>query len=184
MVTAEGILDEVARALAVKIKAAVPELRAVTEGFPEANQTLLYPCVTIIATPGTHSHRQPAVLSKTAPVANKTKVKYVVGNHDWNLQVDLWCGNKNERSRLYRKIAEAFSQPPVLGLSLTLTGYHGIVCRYNLTDHRYEDSERASQTKEFRAILTVLADCDEVIEKEEFAIVTTEVTLETPDLIP
>jgi hypothetical protein len=179
-----SVTKEMTKRLAILLKAQMPALLDVIEDFPEPNEQLKYPCVSIMS--GSPTFRPQAPFERNVPEApsltnGSVKTKYVVGQYEWKLQLDLWCASKEQRHKLYEQFFNAFnSQWPTMGLSLTLSGYHDEICRYDLTGYKFDDSEAGSQRKEWRATMSVLADCEAVMERNEFVITRTQITLTTP----
>jgi hypothetical protein len=170
---------QVVKALGDYLKLKIPTLQQVLEQFPEANEQLKYPSVSIHATaPGIQPLSPPWILSKGTTVNHEATVKWVTGELSWRLQVDLWARNKFERSTLLDQIRNVFrSQFPVEGLSLPMADYHGVICRFDMETARFDDSEASAQRKEWRCICTVQANCFEILEKVEKIIETIGITL-------
>ena len=179
---AESVSIEVIRRLGVYLKASVTDLCQVLEDWPESNMDLKYPSLTIFsgATPKL-TPCAPWQLSDVAADGNNQAVnKYVIGQYDFSLQLDLWCSSKVSRHKLYEKMVLAFSGPFIdgtsdtTGIGLNLTDYHNIMCRYDLTGYKFDDSEAGSQRKEWRVKLDVLANCRAVVERQQYIIIETE----------
>lgn len=156
----------------------------VTHEFPSANQQLILPQMTISDT-GMADYEpvlNPYVLYQGALSSHKKDTQYVVGKYSFNLQIDLWCRNKEERNKYYQEFFKAInSQFPLnLGLSLNLTDYYNIVCRYNMTGFKKEDNEISSQTREWRVKINVTADCSAVLERSEYIMENLELHTEIP----
>lgn len=178
-----SVTKEVVKRLALYLKAQMTDLAQVLEDFPEANQALNYPCLSVMTGTPKHLPRAPQFVSSVAGTSPALTSKYVVGDYEWSLQLDLWCSSKEERHALYEKFYNAFnSQWPTMGLSLTLSEYHGEICRYDLSDYKFDDSEAGSQRKEWRTKIVVLANCQAIKTHDEFAVITTELTTEVYDI--
>lgn len=178
-------LDEVIFRLAEEVRARVPEIKQVLEEWPNANQELQYPALSILsATNVQQTPCHPYLLEVgTIDAQNKSINKWIVGNFDWKLQLDVWCGNKPERNTMHEAISTKLfvgqfldSINEITGISLQLLNYHNILCRYDLVGYRFDDSEAGSQRQEWRIKMDVLAHCKQIVEKEEFQIVETEIT--------
>ena len=181
----ESVTKEVYARLAKHLDRGIPRLRNVIEGFPEANRKLKLPCISIDIQPTPYIPLQPYIWEQGGESDNKADIKYVVGEYEWPIQLDLWARTKEELHDLYEDFHVACnSQLPQVGLSLVLKEYHDIICSYTMTGMSFETNEVNAQRKEWRAIVTLEANCKAVIEKEEFIITEEpEVTLETPNEI-
>lgn len=179
-----SVTEEVVKRLAVFLKSAMPDLKQILEEFPEASENLDYPSISIFAGEPTHRPQAPVLVHQDDVVAPaKIKTKYIVGEYEWKFQIDLWASSKKQRHDLYQKFYDAFSNRwPIMGLSLTLSEYHDVICSYDITGYRFDDSEAGSQRKEWRAKIAVMANCDAIKARDEFAILQTEVTVETKDI--
>lgn len=184
--SADNLTKAVIEALGTHLKTSIPALEQVIYDFPAANIQLKYPSLSIISgNPQFLPECGPYILDQDDTGTNhKAKVRRVVGTYEFNLQLDFWCRDKVERNKIYDAFFQAFN-PEVdpMGLNLQLSRYHDIWCRFDQTGYRYEDSEISSQRGEWRVIVTLLAQCRAVLEKEEFIIETIENNLTTPDTI-
>lgn len=181
----ESVTKEVLEALGAFLDDAIPDLRQILYDFPESNRNLQYPSASIFVVGSELQNLHPYVFSQGSVSNSKADVKWVIGQYDWSIQLDLWERTKEERHDLYEKLILAFNQtPPNTGVHLPLENYHNVVCSYTITNYSIEDSEASSQRKEWRATVDIVANCKAVVEKSEFIIEESEVTLETPDEIP
>lgn len=174
----------VLESLGTYLKANMPSLSQVIYEFPAANVQLRYPSFSIIAGNPKFTPLSPFKLSQGETEEHQASVKWIVGAYDLNLQLDLWCRDKVERFSVYEEFFQAFNKDIVpMGLSLSLTNYHNVWCRYELNGYDLADSEMASQRAEWRARINVMANTRAVIQKTEFIIENTEINLTTPDKI-
>lgn len=159
----------------------MPLLEKVLLQFPEANDELQYPCISLTI-PGDMTLRSqfPEQFAQGDTAEHKAAVKYDVGDYSCDIQADLWCGSKQERHELYEELFRAFSaQLPIMGLTLPLTEYHGVLARYDLSVLSFpNDDESASQRKEWRGIVRILAQFQAIREQDEF-IITQEPVLQS-----
>ncbi len=152
------------RTLVSNFKANIAGITDVLEEFPNPNQDLNYPSISIITKGDVeHVNWMPSVFKKPDNVIdpNKADVVYIVGQYNFSLQVDLWTEYKPQRAEFFQKILDAFdkqfidSEQPT-GLSLVLDDYHGGIARYDQVGYNYLDNESESQRNEWRAIFDVL----------------------------
>jgi hypothetical protein len=170
--------------------ALIATVEQVLEEFPEANNELIYPALSIITqgTPEFSPELSPYLLEEIEEPEvgeHKAPAKYVVGSYDLTLQVDIWCGSKEERFTAYDQFFAALNkQFQPMGLSLQLVDYHNVWARYDLSGHTFDDSAAGSQRNEWRVKCNVLVHCRAVVEREEFIVTQPiETELETPNNI-
>jgi hypothetical protein len=130
----------------------------------------------------------PQQLSQGTTLNHKAVAKYEVGSYDFSLQIDIWCGSKEERFRIYDDFFKAINRDvEVMGLSLQLKTYHNIYARYDLTGFNFDDGEQTSQLAEWRAILSVSANCKAILDKTQPIItqpIETQTTIEDNAIEP
>lgn len=181
-------VTELVREYATHIRQSVPALAQVLEEWPVANQQLAYPSLTIFQGSPEFENLAPYELSRSEVESGLIKSLVVVGQYDLRLQLDLWCRNKKERDDVFESLFNALN-PEVLegrpmGKSLKLTNYYGIYARTEVIGHTFGDLEEGAQRQEWRVKLTVLGHVKAVREITNFAILTIENQLSTPDNIP
>lgn len=183
MLEVESISEEIIKKLGAHLESGMSSLSDVIYEFPSGNVQLSLPSLSVI-TLGTVDftpEMNPYIHEQAETEDHQADVQYVVGKYDIRLQLDLWCRNKEERNDLYQEFFTAFnSQFPKMGLALTLTDYYNVICRYDLTSFAKEDSEVASQTGEWRIKMEIIANCDAIIEKEEYIMESLESHTEIP----
>jgi hypothetical protein len=183
-VALESCVQAVIEALGVHLKAGMPSLEQVLYEFPAANLLLKYPSLSITIGEPQFMATDPYLLSSGDIVNNKALVKRIVGQYDFQLQLDLWCRSKPERFKMYEEFFSAFNAEIIpMGLSLQLSKYHGVWCRYDMIGYIPVEDEAASQRGEWRARINLLANTRAVREKSEFIIDTIENNLTTPNTI-
>lgn len=179
-----SVSKEIVKRLAAHMRAAMPDLAEVLEDWPETNYQLQMPSLSIMTGAPVHRPFAPTELSRVDSPDDPRKllIKTDVGDYEWRMQLDMWCGNKPERHALYEKFYRAFNSQliddsrEVAGLSLVLTDYHGITARYDLLSYDFDtDSEESTQRKEWRSKIVVLAHCRAIVERELFKTKTIEV---------
>jgi hypothetical protein len=176
----KAVLENLGRHL----KSKMPHLAQVIYEFPSANVQLRYPSISILAGNPQFTPLHPYLLTQGQTQNNKASVKRVVGAYDFELQLDLWCRDKFERFSMYEEFFQAFnSQIMPMGLSLKMSDYYDVWCRYDLIGYDLDDSEISSQRAEWRARINLLANTRAVIEKTEIVVETIENNLTTPNEI-
>lgn len=167
-------LKSIVRELGDYLKAEMPSLADVLEDFPSANEEMQLPALSIFSgQPKYASELAPYLFTAipTADVNHKAPVKLVVGQYDFEMQIDIWCGTKEERFKLYDEFFAAINKLQIpMGLSLVLVDYHNTVARYDISGHRFDDSEAGSQRAEWRVKVDLLATCKAIMERDEFII--------------
>lgn len=168
---ADNVTKALLEELGAYLKRAIPRLKSVSYEWPNPNVALQYPCATITATEPIFSNMMPQELSRGSTVNNKSLTRYEVGQYDFSVYIDLWCGNKEERFRLYDELFNAINlDVEVMGLSLPLQKYYGVFARYDLVGYDFNDGEEPAQRAEWRARLSVKATCKAILEKPQFII--------------
>lgn len=163
-------------AIKLHLQTTMPELQGFIDEFPEPNEKLKFPCVSISTNEPPFVACAPYIFTKDETVDNRANVRYVIGQRELKYQFDFWCGSKAERDRISRSFLESMSsQFPVMGVTLDLPDYFGSKARLDYEQQRFEDAEIGAQRREWRLIATVTGNCLEIIERVEHMIVTTEV---------
>lgn len=177
---------EVLETLGKQLQDNMPSLAKVIYAFPSANVSLQYPSISIILTRPEFLPIQREIFEQSDISDDfKSEVKYINGEYDLALQLDLWCRDKVERFALYEELMDALNPNSELkGLSLKLEKYHGVYCRYDMIDMLFSDNEGASQRAEWRLTVNVLANTRSIKAESEYMIDTIENNLTLPDTIP
>lgn len=178
----EDVAQEAVSSLRKYLEDLLPHVRTWLEEFPEPNEKLRYPAISI--TTGAVEFQPtmfPELLNDPSIRLQKPKnvFFYEVGNYDIPLQIDCWAGSKAERSDLYNAFFKAFnSQLPIMGLGLSLPNYYNQLARFDMTGFNYEDEEVGSQRREWRVKIDLLCNVRAILTNEEFAILETEIAFE------
>lgn len=184
MVDVESVTEEVIKRLGVHLSANMSDLEQVLYEFPSANETLKYPSITIIQAGDADflPELNPYIHNTPTIEDHKASIQYVVGGLEFNLQLDMWCKNKEQRNDMFRELFKALNTnfPTTMGLSLNLTEYYNTICRYDFTSFSKEDSEVSAQTREWRTRVVILSNCDALLEKEEYMMESLESHTEIP----
>lgn len=177
------------KGLITHLKANMPSLQDAYDDFPNPNQKLKFPCLSIFAKAPDFKPLMPYVVFKGAvipsgPDMGKLPVRKVMGSFELKLQIDLWADSKPKRALIETELMNAFAKnTSVAGISLQLADYFDQWVRYDIDGFDYPDSGEQSQRSEWRTLITVLASCKYIVETNEFVIETIENNLETPDSI-
>lgn len=172
--------------------ASITSIDQILEEWPEASLELQnYPVISIITktTPEFTPHMDPQPFESVVnDEDDKSRdYKYSVGQYDFELQVDLWTDYKARRHTLYQEFFAAFHKKLVTqgysGVTLVMADYHGCPIHFQMVGYSYTDSEEASQRKEWRVKIDLLANCEAVFEATQKAIVETEQSTEVSDTI-
>lgn len=174
----ESLTKEISKELADYIRAKIPTCAFVDTEWPLPNQVLEYPGITILTKAPSFSPWSKYEVSRGPLRGTKRLVKWCVGQYQYEMQLDLWARNKEERDDFYEKFFLGFNSQlqgqDTMGVSLQLDRYHGRWARYDITGYNFSDSEESAQRGEWRTIVTVLAHCDAIIETDEYAMITIE----------
>ena len=161
----DGISKEIASSLADFIDDSI-RFAQIILNWPEANQTLRYPCLSILPGKPDFTPEQPSELSIRDESLTATFVKYRVGTYDFRIKINIWCRSRAERDSMQERVFQAFySQNDNGSVSLELKQYHNVKAGFSLNAWEYVDSEEATQRKEWRVSFDVLSNCISVVEK-------------------
>ena len=179
------VTEEITKALGEHLKTKMCSLKQVLLDWPHPNRNLSFPSLTIsTGTPIFSPSGTIYELSREEITATKSTVNYIVGDYEWELQLDFWCRDKAQRHRIYDEFFRAMhDQLPKTGIALNVVDYFGVYCHYVHTGLDFSDSEEASQRREWRLRVPVVADTKAIMPKEEFIILQTELDLEVSETI-
>lgn len=169
---AESITDIVLETLGAYLKSNVSGVRQVIHGFPEPNINMKFPSISVLSKKPGYAGVDPYEYSKGQVSGTKAKVKFVVGQYDWKIQVDLWHLTREELDDLYEKFFSAVNPdiPDKSGLVLTMDKYHGNTCEYTMTAMQPMTEASESRRKQWRISIDLVANCLAIIEKEQYII--------------
>jgi hypothetical protein len=158
-------------ALAAYLLANVAGISKVYSEWPNKNQTLSYPSISITSGKMNFRRCPPRVLSIGSVANNQATNKYVVGDYDpLTLQLDIWARNKPERADFYEKVFALLQPAAQQGLALQLTNYHNEIVSFHLTGYRYADAEQTATLQEWRAILSLEAAGRAIVSQTDYVI--------------
>jgi hypothetical protein len=154
-------------ALVTYLQGAISGL-AVKSEWPGANEKLVYPTLTIFAGKVPTMNRMVETLSVTTPdVNNQVVATEVVGEHDFKMQLDLWCSSKSQRNTILGQLFAAINKP--VSLALQLTSYFNDWVCYSIDGHQYMDDEAAAQRQERRVKIDLLVNCRAIRQSTYYA---------------
>jgi hypothetical protein len=171
------------RTLGQYLKQRMPELNTVIEGFPEFNERLVYPCVSLHVVGEPQLTNLPPSILKAYPNSEDPDlldVVYKVGFYDLSIQADLWVGYKSQRDVWYDKFSDAMSSQFLngdkpMGLSLELLEYYGAIARYDQVGYTFEDGEAGSQRAEWRVKIRLIANFPRLVLKTQAKIAVSKI---------
>ena len=181
-------IQEVPLALTDYLRAEIPELKNVLTEWPEPNEDLDYPSLSV------RTHGTPKIM-----IQNKTFVKkvgelntedntqdilYSIGMVEVPIRIDIWAGFNDERADIYQKINEAFQKSLIeneghRGLRLQLERYFDAYAEYLISGYTILDDAFESQTASKRAVMNV--ECivpDLILVKGQHIVETAEIETE------
>lgn len=173
-------IEECGNALEAYLKKAMPSLNQIIHDFPNPNEDLIYPSLSI-----THDAANAftplmpyEVLQEDPDVNNSADILWIVGQWDFKIQLDFWARNKVERDILFSKFFSAFNpQIEPMGLSLKLSQYFNLWARYDLTSYTHKDDEQASQRQEWRTMIGLNVHAKHALTQRQFIIIQPSVAL-------
>lgn len=159
----------------------------VLDEWPNANQKLVYPTVTLNSKTPRYRNLPKEEIARTLPdIDNKTLVTYIVGEYDYGIQMDLWCANKIQRGVMLGAILkfldadamEDLGDNKALGLSLTLTNYFNTIARLDYDRHELMDNEGAAERQERRVKIDLLVNVRAIRQRTMYAVKSVQVAQE------
>lgn len=184
----EQVTKAILKELGDHLATGMPILKDVLLDWPDANRDLEYPTLSITTNSPSFLPLMPYEISAEDPdVENKIKTLNVTGQYEWDLQLDFWTGTKPERHSIYAQFVAAFNSQYISGaredvaLALALQEYHGIFATYDQTNYSFPDGEDSSQRREWRLKVNILANTKQVLERETFAIIESEIVGKTDE---
>ena len=175
----ESITDIVPKRLGQYLTENISSLKDYYAEFPASHRDMRMPSVSVITSSAEFRAQQaspcgghdldPATIKGTEAVVN-----WAVGIYDFQIQLDIWARNKEERDDLFDAVFNTLNpniQP--MGVVLKMDEYFGQLCDYIYVGHTLADSEERSQRDEWRISLQILATCKAVRSRKEFVIIDT-----------
>ena len=184
----EDITEEMIKVLRKHIEGITPAVgfKEIFNEWPAGNFTMDYPSLTILtaANPEYRANmNKPIVLIDNFDIDTKqADILREVGFWEFDLQLDLWCKSKNQRTEFLRKLEEILdpnlTSKGKAGLHITMPDYYNDICSYTYQGYSYEDGEISAQRREWRASLRVKADARSLRDNVEFIMEQTVIDLE------
>lgn len=179
----ESITEIVPLTLTEFIEDNINDIKETDIDFPAPHRRLNLPAVTVSAPDPDFAPTgvpYPIKDVEDSDITNsQAQVEWIVGEYNFELQLDLWAGSKEE---LDDKFDELFNvlNPKItpMGVTLPMEKYYNINCDYLYTGHTRTSGEGESQRDEWRMTMTILATCKAVRSKKEFIIEETEIVSE------
>ena len=179
-------VQAVTNALAAYLKTSVPSLKAVNKEWPDANVTVKYPSVTIMAGRTPLTNKMAEQIACTEPDEDgKVTATYVVGQYDYKIQLDLWCRTRPERETMLAAIIDAINAQSMdlsgknnpLGLSLQLADYYDEWVHLDIDGHQDIDDEAGVQRQERRAKVDLLVNVRAIKQRTLYAMKKIEIAV-------
>ena len=154
-------ITEVTRELAKYIENNMDKIVSVNDEWPNPNEELETPSMTITSVSPEYVDHPPTVISKKELASGKLKVLYEIGQYNLRMQLDIWADYKDQRGELYEQFDNAFNkafleQDKPRGLILNLPNYHNQLVNYTQMGYNFPDSENNSQTGEWRVKIDLI----------------------------
>jgi hypothetical protein len=169
-------------ALAAHLRDEVTGIAKVYEEWPDRNQALSYPSISIISGEAAFTRCAPYLKEIGDVVDHEAETTYVVGDFTIPLQLDIWARYKPERDTFMQRVFAALQPSNGQGLCLQLAAYFDEWAGYMMQGQRYPDSGETVTLQEWRAIISLEATCRAVSTTTEYIITQEpELTLTTPN---
>ena len=184
----EDLSEEIIKVLRKYIEGITPAVgfKEIFNEWPAGNFTFDHPSLTIltVANPEYRANMNKPIkaIENFDAGTKQADVLREVGFWEFDLQLDLWCKNKNQRSEFLRKLEELLDPNEAskgkAGLHILMPAYYNDICSYTYTGYSYEDGEISAQRREWRASLRVKADARSLRNNKEFIMEQTVIDLE------
>jgi hypothetical protein len=172
------VIDSCVEALSCLLRDSIQGLTVLQE-WPDANQQLTYPSLTITKTKPVRTPSMPLDVFVTAPdQSNQVIANTYIADWDDTFQLDLWCRSKAERRFLTSQIVDVFNSQELdatsnnnaNGLSILIPEQFNEYARFDMDQVQTVDDEAGSQRQERRTKITVLVNCREIRQRSYYAI--------------
>lgn len=171
-----SVTEQVVKVLADHLKKEVKALRQVYDEFPDTNIRLVTPSASIMTAAPIFTPHNTKAIEIPSIVDNGYRIQYIRGHYEFPLQLDLWAGNKRQRSDIFESVFTVLnSMDGPAGLDLPLTGYYNQFAHYHVRRYDFNESEAGSQRRERRVRIDMMADANAVVERQESAMVSIEI---------
>jgi len=170
----ESITEVVTTALADWIEDNSKSIRQTLIDFPEPNFRLEMPSISVIAPRMEFEPRNnPYLQNPVNPDEIKdsqAQVNWIIGDYEMSLQLDLWCGNKEELDDVFSELFEILNPGIKPGVNIKMPQYFNAICSFLYVSHDRNNEERESTQDEWRITLNVLATCKAIRSRKQFII--------------
>lgn len=170
------VLGAVIDSLATHLQANVSGIAAVLRSFPDPNQVIQYPSISLTVQQPRAILRDPELVRQVDndPDDGSTTAFYRIGSLEAPVQIDIWAQSATQRGEFQDKVISALafqvesyaSYPSYRNnttLNLQLANYHDFLASYSMRTFRWPDTEDAAARREFRALVDVEARADIII---------------------
>lgn len=160
-------------ALASHVSSNIGELEDVYTEWPNMNEELALPSISILSQPSSFAKCTPYLEEKGSVSNHQATDQYVIGQYDISLQVDIWAKYKPERASIYQKFFDLFHADLEGGMNLKLTDYFDQWCSFTQVGYRFPDGPESATRQEWRAIIDIEATCKAIVERDDYIITET-----------
>lgn len=178
--------EAIVKAISAYLKTNMNLLTKVTDEWPNANQKLELPCITVLIGEPDFTQGQNYLTYKGTPntETNQVLVRQCKGTYDFRMKCHLWADSKPQRHKIYDQFLLAMNpQKDVSGLRLQLTSYFNEWATFDIAKHVVMDNEESVQRSERRIVIDILVNVRAIFEKTEYFMKTIENDFDTPSTI-
>lgn len=174
-----SVMSELATLLDTELGSAIEQ---VLPEWPSANVEMDLPSITLtLAGNPEFTPHAPVAFSLGAVTDHQSSNKYVVGQYDFRVQLDIWAKYKKQRSSLYEAVFNILRPTTGTGLVLQLTDYHNVYCPVSLDGFGHSDNQGSAMNAEWRATVFLVGTCMAVNTSTDYIITQVpEITVELP----
>lgn len=176
-----SIVEDLATHLEGELGASIS---AVYREWPDANQEMTFPSVSITSGKPRFTRCAPYLLTTGAVASHQATTTYVIGQYDLDMQLDVWTRYNIQRSQLYELVNQALNPVDDIGLVLTLSDYYSQIASFLQVDVDFLGDSQAATVNEWRVMMMLKATCNAVGSRTDYIITQDpELVFTTPDNI-
>ena len=161
--------ETVIKTLKRHIEANTTAFKNVYEEFPNANEKLLYPSVSLETKPSNFIPYPPTPVRTTPHPTDPTKIFLFekVGSYEVPIQLDIWARDKVQRNEMYKVFFRLFNKgyfknSAPMGLSIELIDSNNTIARYEQLGYNYIGKEEGAIRGEWRVIINLMANFNQI----------------------
>lgn len=161
-------------AFAGAISTGIPALSGkVLSEWPNRNDQLTIPCAAVLMVEPGFTGCAPYLIESGVvdAVTNTATNRYVVGQYDSRIQVDVWAKNKPERAAICQALFNLIHGIRATGYNIQLSSYFDRWACFSMeSGPKFSQDEQAATRQEWRAMFMFEVGCNAVREGVDYMI--------------